>query len=409
MTMSRKEFYERIEELIRKEIKGDGFKNSTVKLEDYDFAELVSDLTNSITDQLYREFFPPAKNLYDEQIKEGEDTNFKNDLDVSDVVAELKSDLITHIRERVAISLRTRMRNELEEQYHPKEGSAEHRVDSRLKSIRKIAIWGYYAIGLIMAAIVMLIGTETIAIGLKTVWLFYESAINVWDGNVVDAVDRSLLNKIIFSILSVLDLLLLASLVVMVLIGGYENTVSRIGTSHDVPTWFGSLGITDLKIKVAASIVIISSIHLLTQFMLIEPTMPGSITPNVQKIIACNSETRALSEEYRADAVYSDKTASQIARIDRAYQTCRLANIETEKLEALRAAGINSADDYFERSYSQTALMWTSIVHAVFVLAALALAYMGKLSSHGQRQSDQNAVDAVVGKREKKGDEDDPK
>ena len=51
------------------------------------------------------------------------------------------------------------------------------------------------------------------------------------------------LNFAVAAILSILDLLLIGSLGVMVLIGGYENTVSRIGMSHGVPSWFGKLDV----------------------------------------------------------------------------------------------------------------------------------------------------------------------
>ena len=83
-----------------------------------------------------------------------------------------------------------------------------------------------------------------------------------------DSVDvRTSINNIVASTLSVLDLLLVGSLSIMVLVGVFENTISRIGMTHNVPTWFGKLGIGQLKIKVAASIVIISSIHLLVLFL----------------------------------------------------------------------------------------------------------------------------------------------
>ena len=173
------------------------------------------------------------------------------------------------------------------------------------------------------------------------------------------------LNKIIFSILSVLDLLLLASLIVMVLIGGYENTVSRIGTSHDVPTWFGSLGITDLKIKVAASIVIISSIHLLTQFMLIEPTMPGYITPNYQKLLACNSNVSEIASNFMMNVPTPEELLLKLLRLSVHSKSAGFPSWKKRKIATLRAAGVSSADDYFEVAFSKSALMWTSIVHAV--------------------------------------------
>ena len=62
---------------------------------------------------------------------------------------------------------------------------------------------------------------------------------------------------------------LVGSLIVMVMFSGYENFVSKIDieTSGDTPAWLSKLDAGTLKLKVAASIVAISSIHLLRVFM----------------------------------------------------------------------------------------------------------------------------------------------
>ena len=73
----------------------------------------------------------------------------------------------------------------------------------------------------------------------------------------------------ILKMLGLIDAALVASLVVMVIISGYENFVSRIdtaGNEHGLD-WLGKLDSGTLKLKVAASIVAISSIHLLRIFM----------------------------------------------------------------------------------------------------------------------------------------------
>ena len=59
---------------------------------------------------------------------------------------------------------------------------------------------------------------------------------------------------------------LVASLVVMVIISGYENFVSRFDNEDDVH-WLGQIDAGSLKIKVASTIVAISSIHLLQIFL----------------------------------------------------------------------------------------------------------------------------------------------
>jgi uncharacterized protein (TIGR00645 family) len=74
---------------------------------------------------------------------------------------------------------------------------------------------------------------------------------------------------LILTALTLIDLTLVASLVVMVMLSGYENFVSKLdleGTEQSL-AWLGKLDAGSLKIKVAASIVAISSIHLLKAFM----------------------------------------------------------------------------------------------------------------------------------------------
>ena len=66
------------------------------------------------------------------------------------------------------------------------------------------------------------------------------------------------------------DLALVSSLIVMVMLSGYENFVSRIEVATEESEklgWLGKLDAGTLKLKVAASIVAISSIHLLKVFM----------------------------------------------------------------------------------------------------------------------------------------------
>ena len=74
---------------------------------------------------------------------------------------------------------------------------------------------------------------------------------------------------LVLVVLGMIDLSLVGSLIVMVMFSGYENFVSRIdaATEKDALGWLGKLDSGTLKLKVAASIVAISSIHLLRVFM----------------------------------------------------------------------------------------------------------------------------------------------
>ena len=75
---------------------------------------------------------------------------------------------------------------------------------------------------------------------------------------------------IILLVLTLVDLSLAGNLVMIILFSGYENFVSKIDSAHDNPDrpeWMGTLDFSGLKIKLIASIVAISGIHLLKIFM----------------------------------------------------------------------------------------------------------------------------------------------
>lgn len=74
---------------------------------------------------------------------------------------------------------------------------------------------------------------------------------------------------LILVILSLIDMALVGGLLVMVMISGYENFVSQLDIKEGTEklSWLGKMDSSSLKMKVAASIVAISSIHLLKVFM----------------------------------------------------------------------------------------------------------------------------------------------
>jgi uncharacterized protein (TIGR00645 family) len=76
-------------------------------------------------------------------------------------------------------------------------------------------------------------------------------------------------SEMILAMLGLIDAALVASLMVMVMISGYENFVGRFDESGESPelSWLGKVDAGNLKIKVASSIVAISSIHLLRIFL----------------------------------------------------------------------------------------------------------------------------------------------
>ena len=86
-------------------------------------------------------------------------------------------------------------------------------------------------------------------------------------------------SQVILWVLTLIDLSLAGNLVLMVIFSGYENFVSKIDVaSHkDRPDWMGTVDFSGLKLKLIASIVAISGIHLLKSFMSIEEMDKGNL------------------------------------------------------------------------------------------------------------------------------------
>ncbi|RTL69370.1 MAG: TIGR00645 family protein [Hyphomicrobiales bacterium] len=86
-------------------------------------------------------------------------------------------------------------------------------------------------------------------------------------------------SEIITGVLTLVDLALTGSLLLIVIFSGYENFVSKIDhdTHPDWPEWMAKIDFTDLKLKLLSSIVAISAIQLLKQFMKVPggPDKPG--------------------------------------------------------------------------------------------------------------------------------------
>jgi uncharacterized protein (TIGR00645 family) len=75
--------------------------------------------------------------------------------------------------------------------------------------------------------------------------------------------------------LSLIDLSLAGNLVLIVIFSGYENFVSKIDTGeHDRPSWMGTVDFQGLKMKLIASIVAISAIALLREFLELGEDVP---------------------------------------------------------------------------------------------------------------------------------------
>jgi uncharacterized protein (TIGR00645 family) len=111
-----------------------------------------------------------------------------------------------------------------------------------------------------------------LALGIK----FFQEAFHL----IVDILNMSE-SDVVLRVLSLIDISLVGSLIVMVMFSGYENFVSTIDAKGtDSLGWLGKMDSGTLKLKVAASIVAISSIHLLRIFMQVRDKGENALTDN---------------------------------------------------------------------------------------------------------------------------------
>ncbi|WP_433852896.1 TIGR00645 family protein [Stenotrophomonas nitritireducens] len=130
--------------------------------------------------------------------------------------------------------------------------------------------------------------------------------------------------QIMLIVLGLIDVVMISNLLVMVIVGGYETFVSRLGLQGhpDQPEWLSHVNASVLKVKLAMAIIGISSIHLLKTF--IEAGQLG--------LPLCGSQL---------------------------------------------AAGVACT------KFTSTGVMWQTIIHCVFILSAVGIAWTDKLMSNG--------------------------
>ncbi|MGV3533429.1 MAG: TIGR00645 family protein [Chthoniobacteraceae bacterium] len=75
--------------------------------------------------------------------------------------------------------------------------------------------------------------------------------------------------EIMLTVLGLIDVVMIANLLIMVIVGGYETFVSRLGLEGhpDQPEWLSHVNAGVLKVKLATALIGISSIHLLKTFI----------------------------------------------------------------------------------------------------------------------------------------------
>ena len=75
--------------------------------------------------------------------------------------------------------------------------------------------------------------------------------------------------EIMLIVLGLIDVVMIANLLIMVIIGGYETFVSRLNIREhpDQPQWLSHVNAATMKIKLSMALIGISSIHLLKTFI----------------------------------------------------------------------------------------------------------------------------------------------
>ena len=144
--------------------------------------------------------------------------------------------------------------------------------------------------------------------------------------------------QIMLIVLGLIDVVMISNLLVMVIVGGYETFVSRLRLEGhpDQPEWLSHVNASVLKVKLALSIIGISSIHLLKTF-----------------IAAGALDGLPLCPPELMNAAAS------------------AANAGAAKCATLTSTGV----------------LWQTIIHAVFILSAIGIAWTDKLMNSGNGSS----------------------
>lgn len=117
-----------------------------------------------------------------------------------------------------------------------------------------------YAARWVLAPIYLGLSLALLALGIKFFQEIFHLLPHIFEKSEAD---------LVLTVLSLVDMALVGGLLVMVMFSGYENFVSSIDIEEgkEKLSWLGKLDAGSLKQKVAASIVAISSIHLLQKFV----------------------------------------------------------------------------------------------------------------------------------------------
>lgn len=141
--------------------------------------------------------------------------------------------------------------------------------------------------------------------------------------------------EIMLIVLGLIDVVMISNLLMMVIVGGYETFVSRLGLENhpDQPEWLSHVNASVLKVKLAMAIIGISSIHLLKTFIA-AGTLGG--------LPFCSPEV--------------------------------LANVEQT---------VNAGVALKCSTLTMMGVMWQTIIHAVFIISAIGIAWTDRIMQAG--------------------------
>ena len=108
-----------------------------------------------------------------------------------------------------------------------------------------------------------------IYLGLIVVQLIYAYKFMKGLWHLLTEMDTLADSAIMLAVLNLIDVVMIANLLLMVIIGGYETFVSKLNTKDhpDQPEWLNHVNASVLKVKLSMAIISISSIHMLQTFI----------------------------------------------------------------------------------------------------------------------------------------------
>jgi uncharacterized protein (TIGR00645 family) len=126
--------------------------------------------------------------------------------------------------------------------------------------IEKLLETAMYRSRWLLAPIYLGLSLALIALGIK----FFQEVVHLML-HIIEMKEADM----VLVVLSLIDMAMVGGLIVMVMMSGYENFVSQLDVAEEEEklSWLGKMDSSSLKAKIAASIVAISSIHLLKIFM----------------------------------------------------------------------------------------------------------------------------------------------